>query len=84
MCLASAIQEHLCPLGVLVNPDPEVSPLMSEYYIWVQLPDALTAARVCDEAFKKQNLVLGWGETSAVPGGDGLGDLNCETRLCFM
>jgi DNA-binding transcriptional MocR family regulator len=82
--LASAIKEHLGPFGMSFTPDPEVSPLAGGYYIWVLLPDALTAARVCEEALKRQNLVLGCGETFAVAGGDGLGDLHRRLRLCFM
>lgn len=82
--LESAIKEHLCDLGVSFTPDPENSPLAGGYYIWVLLPDALTAIQVCEEALKRQNLVLGSGETFAVPGGNRSGDLHRRLRLCFM
>lgn len=83
--LASAVKAHLVPFGVTFTPDPETSPLVGGYYIWIRLPDILTSAQVCEEALQKQNLVLGSGETFAVPGGDfSAGELHRRLRLCFM
>jgi DNA-binding transcriptional MocR family regulator len=83
--LASAIKTHLGHLGVSFTPDPEISPVVGGYYIWVQLPAALTATQVCRAALEMQNLVLGSGETFAVPGGNAPGrDLHRRLRLCFM
>ncbi|KAJ5277132.1 hypothetical protein N7524_003285 [Penicillium chrysogenum] len=83
--LASAIRTHLGHLGVSFTPDPEISPVAGGYYIWVQLPAALTATQVCQEALEMQNLVLGSGETFAVPGRNVPGgDLHRRLRLCFM
>ncbi|KAJ5835480.1 Pyridoxal phosphate-dependent transferase major region subdomain 1 [Penicillium robsamsonii] len=83
--LASAIKTHLGHFGVSFTPDPETSPVAGGYYIWLQLPAALTATQVCREALEIQNLVLGGGETFAVPGEDTPGgDLHRRLRLCFM
>ncbi|CAI7656618.1 unnamed protein product [Penicillium glandicola] len=83
--LASAIKTHLGHFGVSFTPDPETSPVAGGYYIWVQLPAALTATQVCREALEIRNLVLGSGETFAVPGGNTPGgDLYRRLRLCFM
>ncbi|KAJ5329901.1 hypothetical protein N7452_010291 [Penicillium brevicompactum] len=83
--LASAVKAHLGPFGVTFTPDPETSSLIGGYYIWIRLPDTLTSAQVCEEALQKQNLVLGSGETFAVPGGDfSAGELHRRLRLCFM
>jgi DNA-binding transcriptional MocR family regulator len=82
--LSSAIKTHLGHLGVSFTPDPETSPVAGGYYIWVRLPAALTATQVCREALEMQNLVLGGGETFAVPGGNATGDLHRRLRLCFM
>ncbi|KAJ5991466.1 Pyridoxal phosphate-dependent transferase major region subdomain 1 [Penicillium canescens] len=83
--LASAIKRYLGPLGVSFTPDPETSPVVGGYYIWVQLPVTVNATRVCHYALEEQNLVLGNGEVFAVPGRDSLGrDLHRRLRLCFM
>lgn len=66
------------------TPDPETSPVAGGYYIWVQLPPALTATQVCQQALEMQNLVLGSGETFAVPMNASGGDLHRRLRLCFM
>ncbi|CAG8892224.1 unnamed protein product [Penicillium egyptiacum] len=83
--LASAIKTHLGHFGVSFTPDPETNPVAGGYYIWIQLPAVLTATQVCQEALELQNLVLGCGETFAVPGGNAPGgDLHRRLRLCFM
>lgn len=85
LLLASTIKMHLGHCGVSFTPDPETSPLAGGYYIWIRLPGTLTAAQVCEEALEKQNLVLGSGETFAVPGGGfTAGELHRRLRLCFM
>ncbi|KAJ5434867.1 Pyridoxal phosphate-dependent transferase major region subdomain 1 [Penicillium cf. griseofulvum] len=73
--LSSAIKTQLGNLGVSFTPDPETSPVAGGYYIWLQLPAALTATQVCREALEMQNLVLGGGEIFAVPGGNALGEI---------
>lgn len=83
--LASAVKAHLGHFGVTFTPDPEISPLAGGYYVWVRLPDTLTSAQVCEDALNKQNLVLGNGETFAVPDGkSSAGELHRRLRLCFM
>lgn len=82
--LASAIKTHLGRFGVSFTPDPETSPVAGGYYVWVQLPPALTATQVCQQSLEMQNLVLGGGETFAVPGNVPGGDLHRRLRLCFM
>ena len=85
LLLASAIKAHLGPFGVTFSPDPETSALAGGYYIWIRLPDTLTSTQVCEGALKNQNLVLGSGETFAVPGGNSAaGELHRRLRLCFM
>lgn len=81
--LESAIRSHLEPLGVsLDNAD-------GGYFVWLKLPDPLTARAVAEKALEEENLVIGHGELFAVSSlDDGINHsdtvITWRIRLCFM
>lgn len=81
--LTSAIKEYLEPLEVSFDKTG------GGYFVWLELPEPLTANQVAEAALQEESLVIGQGELFAVSK-DGYPDAHAgssigkKIRLCFM
>lgn len=81
--LTSAIKEYLEPLEVSFDKAG------GGYFVWLELPEPLTANQVAEVALQEESLVIGQGELFAVSK-DGYPDAHAgssigkKIRLCFM
>lgn len=82
--MSSAVGEFLLPLGVTFSPDHGKGAMAGGYYIWLNLPVPLTAAEICQNAERTQNLVVGSGDLFIVPGYLAPEIVHRGLRLCFM
>ena len=82
--MSSAVIEFLVPLGVTFSPDHGKGAMAGGYYIWLSLPVPLTAAEICQNAERTQNLVVGSGDLFIVPGYLAPEIVHRGLRLCFM
>ncbi|KAE8353241.1 pyridoxal phosphate-dependent transferase [Aspergillus coremiiformis] len=82
--LTAAIKQYLLPLGVTFGSGSETYSVLGGYFIWLKLPDLLSAREITENARKEQNLVIAEGKLFAVPGDSLPGnDLRHRLRLCF-
>lgn len=82
--MMSAIEEYLVPLGISVS---KVSlsgkDVFGGYFIWFELPEGMSAARVATRAKEDQNLVVAHGNLFEVYGDEDAVKFHRWTRVCF-
>ncbi|KAJ5904572.1 hypothetical protein N7504_006955 [Penicillium tannophilum] len=81
--LTSAIQDHLVPLGVII--EAPTNGVAGGYFIWVTLPAPLLAADVVQRADRQENLRLAPGDVFQVAGDPQAAEdrFTNHLRLCF-
>ncbi|KAK4506054.1 hypothetical protein PRZ48_004019 [Zasmidium cellare] len=78
--MASAIKEHLLPLGfTMPQPDREV---VGGYFIWLGLPETLNAEELTQRCQDEESLIIAPGRIFEVPGDESL-RFERSVRLCF-
>ncbi|KAL8780970.1 MAG: hypothetical protein Q9213_006221 [Squamulea squamosa] len=79
--MMSAINRYLLPLDVsLPQSNRDV---VGGYFLWLSLPQPLTAEAVAQRAKTEENLIIGQGSLFAVYGDERKKDLERQIRVCF-
>jgi DNA-binding transcriptional MocR family regulator len=82
--MMSAIEEYLVPLGISVS---KVSlsgkDVFGGYFIWFELPEGMSAARVATRAKEDQNLIVAHGNLFEVYGDEDAVKFHRWIRVCF-
>lgn len=78
--MASAIKEHLLPLGFSM-PQPDRS-VVGGYFIWLGLPSTLHGEEFTQRCQDEESLVIAPGRIFEVPGDESL-RFERSVRLCF-
>lgn len=81
--LISAVREGLCPLGVEIHAHASDALYAGGYFVWIKLPQPLTARNVTEKALREENLVVGDGDLFVVPGNQSSLYQDQCLRLCF-
>lgn len=78
--MMDAVKEHLLPLGFKApQPDRDV---VGGYFIWLGLPQALSAAELTSKCQEEEDLIIAPGGIFGVPGDNAL-QFKHNIRLCF-
>jgi len=81
--MMKAIKQHLIPLGVrLGEVSFEGKDVFGGYFIWLELPNDVGAAKMVEMAKEKENLIVAPGHIFEVQGDDSVKFEN-SLRLCF-
>ncbi|KAI9831041.1 MAG: hypothetical protein M1819_005279 [Sarea resinae] len=79
--MSAAIEKHLSPLGVRsAQPGREV---VGGYFIWLELPDYLSADNVAARAKDVENLIVAQGSLFEVYGDEAAATFPRSIRVCF-
>jgi DNA-binding transcriptional MocR family regulator len=82
--MMSAIEEYLVPLDISVS---KVSlsgkDVFGGYFIWFELPEGMSAARVATRAKEDQNLIVAHGNLFEVYGDEDAVKFHRWIRVCF-
>ncbi|KAK7417054.1 Valine--pyruvate aminotransferase [Neonectria punicea] len=82
--LVDAIHEHLSPQGVSIREAGLVGgSVYGGYFVWLQLPQSLSAKLVADVALVEESLIMGNGNMFQVHGDEKTVDLDGAIRLTF-
>ena len=80
--MVGAIEKYLLPLDVRM-PKVDQEGVLGGFFVWIVLPDGLTADEVTVEAKGAENLTISPGTLFAVQGDESVVDLSGSVRLCF-
>lgn len=79
--MMAAIQKHLLPLGITL---PQMGrEVVGGYFIWLTLPEALSARVLAAEAKEEENVIIAPGPLFGVDGDSTEEDFERGFRLCF-
>jgi DNA-binding transcriptional MocR family regulator len=83
--LISAVEEGLCPLGVQIHAHASDALHAGGFFVWIKLPQPLTACDVTERALREENLIVGNGDLFVVPGDQSQSSSYQDEclRLCF-
>ncbi|KAH7163608.1 pyridoxal phosphate-dependent transferase [Dactylonectria estremocensis] len=82
--LVDAIHEQLSPQGVTIREAGLVDgKVYGGYFVWLQLPEGLSAKLVADAALAEENLIVGNGNMFQVHGDEKTVDLDGAIRVTF-
>lgn len=82
--MMSAIERTLIPLGVQVSRSSlEGRDVFGGYFIWLHLPDGVTAKLTAAAAKDEENLIVSEGEQFEVHGDESAVKLGQWLRVCF-
>jgi DNA-binding transcriptional MocR family regulator len=77
-----AVKERLSPLGVEIHADGSDALHAGGFFVWIRLPQPLTACNVTERALREENLIVGNGDIFVVPGYKSSAQHE-YLRLCF-
>jgi DNA-binding transcriptional MocR family regulator len=80
--MVSAVRERLSPLGVEIHTDGSDALHAGGFFVWIRLPQPLTACNVTERALREENLIVGNGDIFVVPGYKSSSQHE-YLRLCF-
>lgn len=79
-----ALEEHLVPLGVKVsNASPSGTDVAGGYFVWLELPEGMSAERVSAAAKVDENLIVAHGDLFEVYGDEKSVTFPRSLRICF-
>jgi DNA-binding transcriptional MocR family regulator len=81
--MVSAVKERLSPLGVEIHTDASDALHAGGFFVWIRLPQPLTACNVTERALQDENLIVGNGDIFIVPGNQSSLSHDQCLRLCF-
>jgi DNA-binding transcriptional MocR family regulator len=81
--MVSAVKERLFPLGVKIHTDASDALHAGGFFVWIRLPQPLTACNVTERALQDENLIVGNGDIFIVPGNQSSLSQDQCLRLCF-
>ncbi|KAF4219528.1 hypothetical protein CNMCM8980_009347 [Aspergillus fumigatiaffinis] len=81
--MVSAVKERLSPLGVGIHTDASDALHAGGFFVWIRLPQPLTACNVTERALQDENLIVGNGDIFIVPGNQSSLFHDQCLRLCF-
>lgn len=79
--MMAAIQQHLLPLGVTTT--QTAREFVGGYFVWLTLPEPLSARVLATEAKEKENVIIAPGALFGVDGDSTEKDFASGFRLCF-
>ena len=81
--MTNAIETHLFPLGVTMEPPQPGCMVVGGYFLWFSLPDPLTGLELTLRAKTEENVTLANGDLFEVWGDESAARFSREIRVCF-
>ena len=81
--MMNAIETHLFPLGVTIEPSYLSPSVVGGFFLWFSLPDGLTGRQLMVRAKEEENVVLASGDMFQVWGDESTARFDREIRVCF-